>query len=133
MVIGWDSQLAAATRGLLDISGLKGPDGAKYRVTYEFCEGNAMNIFAAAEAGDKTPQYILPVICPQSEKVTRVDAKTYRLNKPAGPLTIRTDAAKGFLPMPDQRVFNLVPGFEALPLAVELPAGKTVKIEIRVG
>ena len=115
---------------LLNI-GLKGPDGAKYRVVYRFTEAG-VEILASADAGNKTPQYILPVICPQSEKVTRVDAKTVRLDKPAGPLMIRTDAAKGFLPMPDQRVFNLVPGFEALPLAVELPAGKTVKIEIRV-
>jgi hypothetical protein len=50
--------------------------------------------------------------------------------KANGTLTVSTDAAAGFEAVPNERTFNLVPGFEAIPLVVLLEPGRDTRVRI---
>ncbi len=92
---------------------------------------STVEISATAEAPPETPlHFILPVISSSTESVTQPDPKTIQIKKPNGTLTIRTDAAKGFSPIPAERTFNLVPGFEAIPLTIPMQPGQEITIRI---
>ncbi len=102
-----------------------------YRIDYNLTPGG-VEIAASAEAPAQTPlAFILPVIARQDEAVERVDAHTIRIAKPSGTLTITTDHIAGFNPIPQQRTFNLVPGFECVPLTVSMSPGEAIRIWLR--
>jgi len=75
-------------------------------------------------------RFILPVISQHDEAVHHVDAATVRLSKRGGNLLVHTDAVQGFESQNDQRTFNLVPGFECLPLAIVMQPGKEIRVEL---
>lgn len=75
-------------------------------------------------------RFILPVISQHDEAVHHVDAATVRISKRSGNLLVHTDATQGFESQNDQRTFNLVPGFECLPLAIVMQPGKEIRVEL---
>jgi hypothetical protein len=72
----------------------------------------------------------MPVIVRQSERVEQPDPRTVRIRKPKGVLMVSTDAGDAFELVPADRTFNLVPGFEAVPLVVAMQPGKEVRVRI---
>jgi hypothetical protein len=52
--------------------------------------------------------------------------------RPKGRLRVQTNAVDGFEKVPHERTFNLVPGFEAIPLSIVLQAGKEVRVKFAV-
>jgi len=75
-------------------------------------------------------RYILPVIASVGAAIERRAAKTLRITKPNGTLGVRTDAPDGFGHVGPQRVFNLVPGMQCVPLLVSLAAGQQTTLEL---
>jgi hypothetical protein len=75
---------------------------------------------------------VMPVIARADEMFSQPDARTVRVAKAKGTLTVQTDAVEGFEKVPQERTFNLVPGFEAIPLSVVLQTGKEVRVKIGV-
>jgi len=75
---------------------------------------------------------ILPVIARTADSVQQPNASTVHITKPAGQLVIRTSGS-AFETIPAKRSFNLVPGFECVPLAVPMQPGQelTLRIEAR--
>jgi hypothetical protein len=105
------------------------PGEAHYRLTYNLT-GSTVEITASAEAASQTPlQFILPVISRSGEALAQPDAKTIRITKPNGTLIIRT-SAQGFEAIPKERTFNLVPGFECVPLAITMQPGQQITIQL---
>jgi hypothetical protein len=103
-----------------------------YHLAYRLT-GSAVEITASADAsGPGQLQFMLPVVSQHEETVERVDAKTVRITKPKGKLVVRTDAPQGFEALPKERTFNLVPGFECVPLAVNLTPGADIRITLSV-
>jgi hypothetical protein len=72
---------------------------------------------------------IVPVISQHDEQLERIDAQTIRISKKGGKLLVHTDAPGGFDTLSHERTFNLVPGFECLPLAVTPEPGKWLRVE----
>jgi len=109
------------------------PDGEmRYHASYRLTE-TAVEIVAEASgmtASGMELRFILPVISPTGEAVERLDSTSIRIAKPAGALVVRTDAPQGFEAMPAERTFNLVPGFECVPLTVVMQPGKAVRIRL---
>ena len=106
--------------------------GLHYHLAYNLTPGR-VEIAASAEAPARTPlAFILPVIARQDEAVERVDAQTIRITKPSGVLVVSTDNPAGFEPAPKERTFNLVPGFECVPLTVPMSPGKEIRIRLEV-
>ncbi|MDP9049795.1 MAG: hypothetical protein M3O31_03595 [Acidobacteriota bacterium] len=75
-------------------------------------------------------RFILPVISRSGEAVAQPDAATVRIAKAKGTVMVRTDAARGFEAVPAERTFNLVPGFECVPISVLMESGKEVRLRI---
>jgi hypothetical protein len=104
----------------------------RYHASYRLTE-TAVEIVAEASgmtASGMELRFILPVISPTGEAVERLDSTSIRIAKPAGALVVRTDAPQGFEAMPAERTFNLVPGFECVPLTVVMQPGKAVRIRL---
>jgi hypothetical protein len=116
---------------LLTASHQPPPTGdARYQLTYSLTN-STVRITASVDAPPQTPlQFILPVISRSSEAVTQPDPKTIRITKPQGILIVHTDAPKGFEAIPTERTFNLVPGFEAIPLTIAMQPGKQIQIHL---
>jgi hypothetical protein len=115
--------LTAAHQPLPDID-------AHYHLIYRLTE-SAVEIIASADAASQTPlQFILPVISRSNEAIARPDPKTIQITKPNGTLTIRTHASQGFEALPKERTFNLVPGFECVPLTITMRPGQEIQIHL---
>ncbi|HWG20124.1 MAG TPA: hypothetical protein VG225_06305 [Terracidiphilus sp.] len=78
-------------------------------------------------------QFVIPVIARTSELVEQASPHSVRISKPKGSLTVSVDAANRFEPIPSERTFNLVPGFEAVPLIVAMQPGKEMGVKIEAG
>ncbi len=126
-------QVGFEARGRLLTAGHKPAAGGEvqYRLKYTVSAGG-MEIVAWADGAAGPLRFILPVISRSDEAVLQPDAKTVRIAKSKGTLVVRTDAAQGFEAVPKERTFNLVPGFECVPLVVAMKAGKEVAIRIEV-
>ena len=136
-LIALDEQMGAAreitfvAKGrLLTASHQPPPTGeARYHLTYHLRK-DAVEIIATVDAPAQTPlQFILPVISRSTERIAQPDPKTIRITKPNGTLTIRTNA-QGFEAIPKERTFNLVPGFECIPLAITMQPGQQIQIHL---
>lgn len=108
--------------------------GMKYHLTYRITEPT-VEITAASDATgmpilSTPPRFILPVISGSNEKIEHPDSKTVRIHKTNGTLVISTDATQGFDPIPATRTFNLVPGFECIPLCITMPHGKEICVRL---
>jgi hypothetical protein len=106
------------------------PDGgAEYRMKYRLTP-SMVELSASCDAAKAS--FVLPVVCRQSDAVERVDAHTIRIARPTGALIVRTDASQGFMDVPQERTFNLVPGFEAAPITIAMKPGETVSVKLEV-
>lgn len=86
---------------------------------------------ASAPAGLKAPvNLIVPVVSRGSEALEQLDTQSIRVKKPAGVLHLKTDARQGFSPLPKERTFNLVPGFECVPITIRMKPGEETRIRI---
>ncbi|WP_188760624.1 hypothetical protein [Edaphobacter acidisoli] len=108
------------------------PGGAKYHVTHRIADP-AVELTASTTGlptSAKTLRFIVPVIASSTDRVEQSNAQTVHIIRPKGTLVISTDAQQGFAPIPAQRTFNLVPGFEAVPLTVAMQPGEQVRVRI---
>ena len=107
------------------------PNGeAHYHLTYNLTR-STVEIIASVDAPPQTPlQFILPVISRSNEAVAQPDPKTIQITKPHGTLNIHTDASHGFESVPKERTFNLVPGFECVPLTITMQPGQEIHIQL---
>ena len=110
-------------------------DGLLYGVRWTIGKSG---VDLAASVTGKLPasaslQFIVPVIARESERVEQVSPHSVRISKPKGSLIVGVDAANRFEPIPSERTFNLVPGFEAVPLIVAIQLGKEVRVRIEAG
>jgi hypothetical protein len=125
------SVIFGAKGRLLTASHQPPPNGeAHYYLTYNLTDSRVL-ITASADALAQTQlQFILPVISRSTEPFTQPDPKTIRITKRKGTLTIRTNASQGFAPIPKERTFNLVPGFECIPLTIKMQPGQQLQIQL---
>jgi hypothetical protein len=103
-----------------------------YHFAYSLTD-SAINI-AATVTGATPPatplQFILPVVSQSSETVEQPEPGTIRITKPKGVVLVRTNAPHSFAPVPRERTFNLVPGFECVPLIVTMELNQALSITI---
>ena len=109
------------------------PGGLHYHLAYRIAE-SGVDIRASIAGADPglsgRLQFVLPVISERSEAVEHKDPGVIRVTKSKGTLTIRTQSRGGFAQLPAERTFNLVPGFECLPLMVPMRPGEEIHIQM---
>ncbi|MDR3735002.1 MAG: hypothetical protein P4L10_05615 [Acidobacteriaceae bacterium] len=106
----------------------------RYHLSY-FLYASIVDITATAGAAhnfDGLLRFILPVISRTGEVIERPSDHTISIRKPKGTVVVSIDAPHGFEPVPEARTFNLVPGFECVPLAIAMQPGKELRIRLKV-
>jgi hypothetical protein len=104
----------------------------QYHLAYRLTE-SSITITATTNGAappTKPLQFILPIVSRSTETVEQPAPGTIHITKPKGTLTIHTDAAQGFESVPHERTFNLVPGFECVPLIITMQLGLELSISI---
>ena len=112
----------------------KPPAGGEllYHIAYSMSEGG-VELKASANGeipGSANLRFIVPVLSRGKDAFEQPDPRTVRISKGKGTLTVHTDGTEGFEAVPRERTFNLVPGFQAIPLAVAMEPGKEVRVRI---
>jgi hypothetical protein len=68
--------------------------------------------------------FVLPVVSPTGEKVLQSNEREIQIQKPGGNLIIESDAPLQIPNVPRGRIFNMVPGFEAVPFIAHFAPGR---------
>ncbi|WP_165186071.1 hypothetical protein [Caulobacter soli] len=99
----------------------KGPrSDARYTLTYRLDETSlVLTARVSNVAPGQLARLILPIVSSASETAQRSNARMVTIAKPRGVVTVAS-LATDFEPLGPARIFNLVPGFEALELALPL-------------
>jgi hypothetical protein len=74
----------------------------------------------------------LPVISASGEKVRRVSDKKIEIEKPEGTVVVEANVPLRIQETGRDRIFNLVPGFEAVPIVVDFVPGQLFELECRI-
>jgi hypothetical protein len=127
-------EIAFDVKGRMLTTGHKAPSGGDllYHLAYRLRETSVELTASVSGPAPALVRLIVPVIARGDEIFSQPDARTVRIAKSKGRLTVQTDAVEGFEKVPQERTFNLVPGFEAIPLSVVLQGGKEVRVKIGV-
>jgi hypothetical protein len=130
------SEIAFDARGrLLTAAQQPLPEGnVQYHLVYRITN-SAVEILASATAPGPPHaplRFILPVVSRSGESVKHSDLRAVQITKRSGRLIVHTDAVDGFEPVLEERTFNLVPGFECIPLAITMQPGREIRIRLEV-
>jgi len=127
-----DTVLAIAEGCLQTIKHEVPKDGdIRYRFVSRFSPDSVKISASVVSSSPGEVCLFVPVVSASKEVVRKSGLQMVRIMKTGGVLAVNTDADRGYKEMPGRRVFNLVPGFECIPLAVVLPgSGKEVSVEL---
>ncbi len=117
---------------LCDEDGSDPPDGPlRCRIRYDFAK-DKVTMTARREAAGLPVRLVLPVISESREIDTQVAENTYTIAKSGAEIRIEANAPLRLAKVehPRRRVFNLVPGFEALPILADLPADPIAELVV---
>ncbi len=107
--------------------------GGRYALSYDiggYDIGNAVDITAAVTG--RGGRLVLPLIARPDDVVTQAAPGTIVLTRSGRRLTVTTDAPGGFAPLLADRIFNLVPGFQAARLNLPLVDGQPVHVRFAI-
>ncbi|RED47864.1 hypothetical protein [Seonamhaeicola aphaedonensis] len=76
--------------------------------------------------------FVLPIVSPTGEKVMQVSEQEVTIEKPEGSVKITSSSFIQIKDTPKKRLFNMVPGVEAVPLIMPFEDKNQVKITIKV-
>lgn len=96
---------------------------AAYDIAYQF-QKDSVSISAVASAGPvskSSAQLIVPVLSPSGEAVRQVSETRIEIQKPEGTVVIECNIPLQIKDSDKGRVFNIVPGAEAVPIYAQLP------------
>ena len=97
------------------------------------CSQDKLRITAkTAQPIKKQTAFVLPVISPTGEKVTQPEPNQITIQKPEGLVSIKANVSLKIKEIPKERLFNMVPGAEAVPIIAYFEENKKVEITIEV-
>lgn len=107
---------------------------AECALTYQFDSDTTTISASAPGVGTDAarPRLMLPVISASREKVVQVSAERIEIHKPEGKLILEANAPLEIEGSKRSRIFNLVPGFEAVPIFAVIPKEGILTCRIRV-
>lgn len=112
----------------LDYNKIKDEVG-DYKVSY-LIDGNAVTIAAETADGSvshRATNLVLPVISSTGEEVKVLSDKRIEIKKPGGTVVVESTTPMKVKESAKERIFNMVPGMECLPIIMELPKTEAMK------
>lgn len=76
--------------------------------------------------------FVLPIVSPNSEVVTKISDTEMTIQKPDGLVTIKATVPLKIKAMASGRTFNMVPGVEAIPIEAYFQSDKNKELEISI-
>ncbi len=120
--------IRAVANGILQTPDHKKPAAGEipYHLTYRISkEGVEISASTSTRVSQRV-EWIVPVVCTAQETVTKLDSQTLLIQKATGIIEVKTNAPEGFAQIKTtDRVFNVVPGLECLPLRLQLPTNNS--------
>lgn len=110
------------------------PEGDSFcRIQYLFTP-DGLDILASMEQPGAWGQlnFVLPIISKTGEKVQQLSEDHIRVEKPDGCIDVFSNASFRIMACDGQRVFNHVPGFEAVPLVVDWKPNENPELKIQM-
>ncbi|MFC7338781.1 hypothetical protein ACFQY0_16415 [Haloferula chungangensis] len=107
---------------------------SRFDLRYSF-EDEKVTITAKSSDGaiaGSTTTLVLPVISPTGEKVRQVSATRIEISKPEGTLIVESTVPLSIRKSKKDRVFNMVPGCEAVPILAHLPSNDEMKVRCTI-
>ncbi|MRX64825.1 hypothetical protein [Maribacter luteus] len=106
---------------------------SEFSLTYH-CSESALQILANTNQKiTSETAFVLPIISPTGEAVTQVNPKEITVQKPKGLVRITSSVPLKISEIPKERIFNMVPGAEAIPIMAFFENNEnTVSITIEV-
>ncbi len=90
------------------------------QVSYTFSAAKTTLAFSCDQNGlSQNIRIVLPIVSPATESVKRISPRVIEIKKEKATVRISANRDLILLPTSDGRVFNFVPGMEALPLAID--------------
>jgi hypothetical protein len=91
---------------------------AVYRLSYSIRENEVRVMVQRTDEGefDVADRLVLPLISPSGEPIIQNDPKKIEIIKPGGSLVLTSNVPLGIKDTEKSRIFNMVPGVEALPV-----------------
>ena len=97
------------------------------------CTDDGFKIKVASNQGIAAPTaFVLPIISPNNEAVTKISDTEIAIQKPEGLVTIKANVPLKIKDMAGSRTFNMVPGVEAIPIEAFFDTDKKQVLEISV-
>ncbi|MRI02402.1 hypothetical protein GH721_17795 [Kriegella sp. EG-1] len=126
-----DLQLIAKTE-LKDKSNETVTDTASdFELLYQSSK-DSMQIIAKTDQTIKEPTaFVLPIVSPTGEKVTQSNPNEITIQKPEGLVIITASVPMTIKDTPKERIFNMVPGVEAVPILAYFESDSQ-ELEIRI-
>ncbi len=96
------------------------------------CSKDSMQIIAKTDQTIKEPTaFVLPMVSPTGEKVAQPNPNEITIQKPEGLVSITSNVPLQIKETPKERIFNMVPGAEAVPIIAYFK-DKSEALEIRI-
>ena len=97
------------------------------------CSADKTEIRVSTEQDIETrTAFVLPIVSPNSEVVTKISDTEMTIQKPEGLVTITANVPLKIKDMEGNRTFNMVPGVEAIPIEVYFNTEKKQDLEISI-
>lgn len=98
-------------------------DSGQYDIQYAFDQTNTSILVKRSDSSitESDVSLILPLISPSGEKVTQVSQNRIEIVKPDGTVVVESTTPMKIGNTERERIFNMVPGMEAIPIHVLLP------------
>jgi hypothetical protein len=113
---------------------LPNDEPSRYKLEYQFTDAKATIAASRVDQqnGSLTTQLVIPIVSPSGEPVRQVSETRIEIDKPDGMVVIQCNVPMSIQPTDKDRVFNMVPGMEAVPISIKFPSGKAAEVRCEI-
>ena len=131
-ILSGPDQTSFTAEGFLQTTAHQPGEGIMYKLIYRV-QADSVTMIARASGNPSTgARFIFPVVSRSTERFALENTTRVVIEKAGGKLAVETDAPRGFEAIPNERTFNLVPGFECLALSVHMESGPECRVTLRL-
>jgi hypothetical protein len=129
---GADGQRIVVKTRLLSVEEKDPEEGpCRFELVYQLTPEKFSITARSLDPTNATWSLVVPVIAKSDESARQVAPSCWEVAKPAGRLLMISPSAIERLPSRRERIFNLVPGLEALPLHISTSGSKSVECTLQ--
>lgn len=107
-------------------------ENSNFNINYNFTDDKVEIIASTSKGNSGEASLVLPVASVNEEKVVQASANKIEIEKPEGTVVLEANVPLTIKPTEKGRVFNLVPGVEAVPVFAKINSENTEEVKVRI-